>query len=163
MSYTNAGNLDMHKVAVAVETSSEDNEMFRILQHGIFHQIQDKVTRRIGKLTKMIRLIDIRGVNCKDIRLDFVKRDDAASKLVKDCYPELLGTSYFVNYPGWVSAVWSIIRHFSPKRAVEKCTLLESIQLERMLNITGRTFQISICLNSLGEVTQLGHALMILP
>lgn len=122
MSYINVGEMDLHRAAV--ETSQEDNEMFHILQNEVFYQIQDEVTRRTGKLTKMIRVIDMGGLSRKDLSLDFVKRDGAASTLFEDCYPQLLGSTYFVNCPGWVSTVWAMLKHFFPKRAVEKMNFI---------------------------------------
>lgn len=110
--------IDQKKV-VQDMTIEETVDVYLLSNETIF-QINDEITRRTGKLTKVLRIMDMTGFSLKDFDREYIKRDGAANKAIEDCYPGLLGTCVVNDPPSWVSAVWKVVKYFFPKRFVEK-------------------------------------------
>lgn len=123
--YCDVGQVDMDKIADEV---SEENQMDSLLySNEATFQVLDDVTRRTGRLTKQLKMIDMGNVSVRKMNRAYLKRDAACSKALEDYYPQQLGTMFVANGPAWLSTFWSALRPFFPKRMVEKVDFLPSI------------------------------------
>ena len=80
----------------------------------------DDITRRTGRLTKITRLVDMRGLRFLAMDRGFIARDGANSKLIEDFYPQLLMAVYPCFPPSWLQAFWRLVRPLMPTRFAEK-------------------------------------------
>lgn len=80
----------------------------------------DYVTRKTGRLTKNVRLIDFKGMGMLEINREVASRDAAAMKVTEDCYPQLLQTILICHSAGWMQGLWRLLRPLMPRRTVEK-------------------------------------------
>ena len=104
--------------------STEELQGHYMYQNECVYQILDDITRRTGKLTKLLRVVDLEDVRLGDVNISYLKKDGVASKMTEDYYPQLLGALALCNCPGWVTGVWNVLRHFFPKRTVEKVNIM---------------------------------------
>lgn len=88
-------------------------------------QLCDFVTRRTGRLTKSIRLVEARGMALTAINKEYLKRDAAIAAETEDFYPQLLASIYICHSPGWLQIVWRVLRPLFPKRFVEKMDMIQ--------------------------------------
>lgn len=79
-----------------------------------YFRVLDEVTRRTGRLTKMVRLIDLDGITAKKLNRKFLKIDGQIAKEVEDHYPQLLGSVSVFNAPKVLEAAWKVIQYFFP-------------------------------------------------
>jgi len=120
--YCDVGQIDM--VGIAEGLSDEDMKDNLLYSNEAIFQVLDDVTRRTGRLTKQMKIIDMGSVSLLKMNRAYIKRDGACSKALEDYYPQLLGTFFVANSPSWLSVVWSALRPFFPKRFVEKVDFL---------------------------------------
>ena len=80
----------------------------------------DYITRRTGRLTKLIRIIDGRNIQLPAFNIECSRRDGVVMKLTEDCYPQLLASMYVCDAPCYIQMPWRMIRPFFPKRVVQK-------------------------------------------
>lgn len=112
---------------IVTEMSEEELSEWYLYEKEAVYQVLDEITRRTGRLTKSMKIIDMTNMQLLKMNRTFVKRDAAASKVGEDFYPQLLGTMFIFNSPGWLSGFWSLIRPFFPKRVAEKIVFLPSL------------------------------------
>jgi CRAL/TRIO domain len=98
------------------------------------HQWNDYLTRTSGRLTRSVRIIDLGGASLKKFSSECKKRDGAAMKVTEDCYPQLVKSVFICRAPGFVQAVWRVLRVFFPKRLVEKVDFIAPESNARDLN-----------------------------
>lgn len=124
--FCDVGQIDMDRVA---EEMLEEimTEYLIHLNEAVF-QILDGITRRTGRLTKHMKLIDLGNVQLRNMNRTYLKRDGAINSMLEDYFPQLTGTVFVVNSPVWVSTFWAMLRPFFPKRMVQKIDFLPSIQ-----------------------------------
>jgi len=120
--FCDVGQIDMDRVAE--EIHEEAMMEYYIHLNEAVYQVLDGITRRTGRLTKYLKFIDMGNVQLRKMNRTYLKRDAAISKVLEDYYPQLLGTMFVANSPGWLSAFWSMLRPFFPKRLVEKIDFL---------------------------------------
>ena len=127
--------IDLHKAASTM-TEAESSIAQQLSSEWLFRHC-DEVTRRTGYLTKMIRLIDLKGIKLSGMNREFQRRDANNSKTIEDVYPQLLGAVYLCHAPGWIQAFWRGVRAVLPARVVEKVDFLEPMarvrERERLL------------------------------
>lgn len=105
----------------SVETMSFDETIDAyLLVNEIMYQILDDTTRRTGKLTQVLRIMELGDFTMKMLNLKYMKRDAAANKAIEDYYPCLLGKCINNNPPAAAVAAWKIIQPLFPKRFVQK-------------------------------------------
>eukprot|EP00547_Thalassionema_nitzschioides_P010515 CAMPEP_0194227424 /NCGR_PEP_ID=MMETSP0156-20130528/42848_1 /TAXON_ID=33649 /ORGANISM="Thalassionema nitzschioides, Strain L26-B" /LENGTH=581 /DNA_ID=CAMNT_0038959905 /DNA_START=62 /DNA_END=1806 /DNA_ORIENTATION=+ len=102
------------------EISLEETVEVTLYGNEIIFQVLDDITRRTGKLTKLLRITDLTDYALKDVNLEYLKRHSAATKALEDHYPGLLGSSIVNNPPTWCNATWKVIKHLFPKRVQER-------------------------------------------
>ena len=85
--------IDLHKAASTM-TEAESSIAQQLSSEWLFRHC-DEVTRRTGYLTKMIRLIDLKGIKLSGMNREFQRRDANNSKTIEDVYPQLLGAVYY--------------------------------------------------------------------
>ena len=90
-------------------------------------QVVDSVTRSTGRLTKLLRIIDMNNTRLRKISYKYTKQDAAAAKVMEDFYPQLLGMVCAVNCPGWLDHMWNILCPLFPSRVVKKWHFLPSV------------------------------------
>jgi hypothetical protein len=122
MFYVDLGKVDMHGVAKTM--SDEEMTEFLLYANEAVSQVLDDVTRRTGRLTKQLKVIDLDNVSLRKVNLTYIKRDATGTKALEDYYPQLLGNLYIFNSPSWFNTVWNALSHFFPKRFVEKVDVL---------------------------------------
>jgi hypothetical protein len=84
------------------------------------HQWLDYVTRTTGRLTKSVRLGDLKEFTFINMNNEANKRDGAAMGIMEDVYPQLLQTLFICHAPAWIQIPWRILRPLMPKRVVSK-------------------------------------------
>eukprot|EP00980_Cylindrotheca_fusiformis_P007587 scaffold1580_cov116-Cylindrotheca_fusiformis.AAC.22 len=120
--YCDAGQIDQNESAKGL--SEDDIKEYILHANEAIFQVLDDATRRTGRLTKQMNLVDMGNVSLMKMNYTYLKRGAASSKAFQDFYPQLLGTMFIANSPTWLSAVWSALRPFFPKRLVEKFDFL---------------------------------------
>jgi len=118
-------NVDMDRIVT--DTSEEESFEWYLYHHESFHQVLDEITRRTGRLTKMMQIIDMANMQLLKMNLTYVKRDAYALHIIEEFYPEHFGAMFIFNSPGWLSGLWTLIRPLFPKTLVEKIDFLPSI------------------------------------
>ena len=104
--------------------SAEEMQEGYMYQNEILYQILDDITRRTGKLTKLFRVVDFKDTRLRNISISYFKKEGAANKMTEDYYPQLLDAVVACNCPGSFTSVWNILRHFFPRRSVEKISIM---------------------------------------
>lgn len=123
--YADLGKVDQKGIAENI--SEEEMTTLTMYYNEAVLQVLDDATRRTGRLTKQMKIIDMGNVKLRQVSRAYIKRDGAASKALEDYYPQLLGAMYIYNSPTWVSALWSALRPFFPERVAEKVDILPSL------------------------------------
>jgi len=111
-------------IKISHEMSEEEIQDVYVYLNEAIHQIQDDVTRRTGRLTKKLQILDIKDFHFRNLSMTFVKNDALANKAIEEYYPQLLGKVLIVNSPVWVSRTWNLIRPLFPRRYAEKVSIL---------------------------------------
>lgn len=114
-------------VAGQMEGMTRD-EMFDVFVYTmeIIYQIHDEVTRRTGRLTSLLRIVDAEGIALSDFNADAMKRDASIGRELADFYPQLLGKVVISGMGSWFTAIWKVIKQLAPKRFVEKVAFVKS-------------------------------------
>lgn len=108
-------------------------KFFMLSRHRVFLRC-DARTRASGTLIKAVSVNDLNFVTLSamsDNRFKAVLTK--ASKLSEKLYPQLLERMVLLNVPKFFAAVWSVIRHLLPKRALEKVAVCRGRALEQPL------------------------------
>lgn len=84
------------------------------------YQWIDVITRRTGRLTKLIRIIDGQNIQWNAFNIECSRRDGVVMKLTEDCYPQLLAGMYICDAPSYIQLPWKMIRPLFPKRVLQK-------------------------------------------
>jgi len=116
----------MHFKALARDLTEETNRLTHIYFTEWCFQVVDKLTRRTGRLTKVLKLVDLQGMRFNHLNRVYLKRDSEASKISNDCYPQLLGAVILCNLPWWIVFLSNIVRPLFPRRMVEKVVFISS-------------------------------------
>jgi len=122
--YCDFGMVDCDGI-VAGMTFEEYKDSYVHLNEAIY-QINDEVTRRTGKLTKLTRFIELKNFSFLKFNRKYLKMDAAMQKETEEHYPQLLQTAYIFNLPSWLSAMWTVVTAFFPKRMIEKINVCPS-------------------------------------
>lgn len=82
--------------------SKRDDFEYALHQTEWLHLAADAVTRKTGVLTKVCRLLDLRGASGKNMQACFFGPVGAAasSQPIEDAYPQLVGALLVFNLPG---------------------------------------------------------------
>jgi hypothetical protein len=80
----------------------------------------DYITRTTGRLTKSVRLIEMKGFQVSSVNKETLKRDGDAMGVMEDCYPQLLQTLFICHAPVWIQIAWRVVRPIMPRRVVQK-------------------------------------------
>lgn len=115
--------IDFHRAASTV-TSDEQAAAHRLLTEWTF-RLCDRITRRTGYLTKVVRLVDLQGLRLGSLNREFQRRDAKNSKALEDHYPQLLEAVLICHAPNWMTAFWAGLRTIMPARIVEKVDFLK--------------------------------------
>ena len=92
------------------------------------HQVADYVTRKTGRLTKLVRVLDLEGLALTDVSMAFIKREGDVSNEFEDIYPQLTRSIIIVNPPGFVQWMWRVVRPLLPKRVSSKIDILDPLR-----------------------------------
>lgn len=122
--YCNVGLFDLDGITASV--TEEQFKQLYMFQNEAVYQVLDEVTRRTGRLTKMIKIIDFAEASMFKFNRTYVKRDAAVGKETEDYFPQMLGFVYIANAPFWLTTFWKAARPWFPKGFVEKVDFLPS-------------------------------------
>jgi hypothetical protein len=78
------------------------------------------ITRTTGRLTKLLRLIDLKGFKLSMLNSENISRDGKNMGTMEHCYPQALQAMYLCNAPLWIQIPWRTVRPIMPKRVVSK-------------------------------------------
>lgn len=117
------GHIDM--AGVVENMDHEEVLNLYLMTNEIIYQILDEVTRRTGKLTKLLRIMDATGFALSSFNGEYIKRDAAANKQLEDFYPQMLGKVIISDMASWATTIWRIFKPLFPKRFVEKMALVK--------------------------------------
>lgn len=81
-----------------------------LMSNEIMYQILDEVTRRTGKLTKLLRIMDMTDFSVASFNKEYLRRDAAANKEMEDFYPQLLGTVTFSVMASWATIIFRVFQ-----------------------------------------------------
>lgn len=84
----------------------------------------DSITRKTGRLTKSIRIVDLEGFKLRQINRENVNRDANIAKDFEDYYPQALQSLFITNAPSWFYSIFRLFRPLLPKRYVEKFNVI---------------------------------------
>ncbi len=122
--YADVGQIDQNLFA---ETMDEEKLMlYNLHANEAIFQVLDHVTRKTGRLTRYLKVIDFGNASLLSMNRTYLKRDGASKKVLQDYYPQILGSAYIANAPTWMTTLWIALKPFFPKRSVEKVEFLAS-------------------------------------
>lgn len=84
------------------------------------HQWLDFITRKTGRLTKSVRLLDVKGVGLSQVNYRTLRLEGKAISSMQDYYPQLLESFYICDPPTWAHIPWKIVRPLLPSRIIHK-------------------------------------------
>jgi len=123
--YFIAKGINMSKI---VENFTDD-ELFlmHMYQKEAVQHINDEITRRTGRLTKMMRIIDMTNCSFYDIKYTYLRKESASNKRLEDFYPQSMGAFFMVNPPSWVSRAYNMFKPLLTKRTNEKFSIISPL------------------------------------
>jgi hypothetical protein len=145
MFYVDLGKVDMNRIVKGM-SKEEMTEYLMYVNEAVF-QVLDDVTRRTGRLTKQLQVIDLGNISLRKLNLAYIKRDGACTKALDDYYPELLGGLYVANSPSWWGTTWKVLSPFFPKTFVENLDMLpplSKIQKSREIHLKSMMEYVSL-------------------
>merc|ERR1712157_657664 len=105
-------------------TADELFMMHMYNKEGIQH-INDKVTRETGRLTKMIRIIDMKGTDFLKVNWSLLKIESTNNKKLEDFYPQLMAATVLVDPPNWVLKMYKLfIKPLLTKKLTDKFSMI---------------------------------------
>jgi len=128
---------------IMAEVSEEDLFHCYMYQKEIMFQFLDDISRKTGRLTRQLKIIDLDGFKLKSGGIKPFKIDGAIHKLLEDYYPQQLGSVLIVNSGVMGSTLWPIVRPFLPRRMVEKFDFLPPVSKRKPKHLKGLLMYIS--------------------
>lgn len=122
VSYYTAAKID--SISIGCDMTVDDIKESIFYLNECIYRIQDEVTRRTGRLTKQLKIVDLTKIQLRKLSRTYVNKDADANKMLEDHYPQLVGTLLVANSPGWVSGPWNMFRGLFPRRLVQKVDVL---------------------------------------
>ena len=120
--YVYLDKFDMNKINDTM--TQEDLKHNLIYLNEAIFQVLDTITRKTGRLTKIVKLIDMDGVSLRKLNRGYLSKDSAASKEIDDYFPQLLGGLLIYHSPKWINTIWKFVRPLMPRKVVEKVDFL---------------------------------------
>lgn len=125
--------LDQHGI---VDTMSDEKQLKEyIYLHEWFYQTLDDISRQTGRLTKLLRIVDMNGMSLRKISRVYLHRDAKINKQVQEIYPQFLGSMLFINSPSWFQSLWNVLNGILPKRMKEKMNFVDPCKRTKDLDI----------------------------
>lgn len=102
---------------LAEQMSQDDLTTLYTLLTEATYQILDAVTRESGRLTLLLRVVDL-----SDLKMNqkYNKMEAKAAAIFEDSYPQLVGSLLIVNPPSWFYSFWRMFKFLLPSRLKEK-------------------------------------------
>lgn len=122
--------INMGEVVKTLSTE-ELTQVFNYNKEIIF-LLCDRETRKTGRLSKVINVVDAKDIKLSELKMGFLKTLGAASKIVERSYPQLLDMTVITNTPRWFRRSYSLIAAFFPARTVAK---LKVIKIEDVADV----------------------------
>ena len=122
ISYIIMKGIDQTKIVQTIDDDAAFNHYVRF-NEWLF-QVNDEVTRRTGRLTKALKVVDLKGMKLRHVNRAYIKRDAKLNKKLQDFYPQSLGSMLVINAPPIFESIWSMFRPFFPKRMAEKVNVV---------------------------------------
>lgn len=95
------------------------------------HQWVDYITRTTGRLTRSIRIVNMKSFQLSSYNRKDMKFDAKVMAKTENCYPQLLESIQGCNVPAVVHGIWALVRAILPKRAVEKFDIMNPKENKR--------------------------------
>lgn len=110
----------IHMTKIATLVSKEEMSAAMRITNEFYFRVLDEVTRRTGRLTKMVRIIDMAGTTISGLDPRFLKFEGRTAKEIEDFYPQQLASVYLFNAPFWLEKAWRVFSHLIPMRTRQK-------------------------------------------
>lgn len=104
-----------------------------------YFRVLDEITRRTGRLTKMVRLMDMSGMSASGLNRKYTKIEGNCASDADNYYPQQLANIFVFNAPGWIAGVWKVVKYVFPARVRQKVDIM-SAQSEGSLSEKSRVF-----------------------
>lgn len=114
--------LDMKQIDATM--TQEELKLVTTHLNESMYQVLDSITRKTGRLTKLVKLCDMKKMKIGNMNRAYLQKDAAAAKEVDDYFPQLLGGLLVANPPKWISIIWKFMRPLMPTRITEKVDFL---------------------------------------
>lgn len=131
--YVILSKLDQNKINETM--TQEDIKLSTLYVNEAIYQVLNSITRKTGRLTKVLKVVDMDGMALKKMNRGYLSKDGAASKEIDDYFPQLLGGMLVINPPKWLNVIWKFARPLMPKRVVEKVDILPSDTEKRLKSL----------------------------
>ena len=122
LTFIDIGSMDPHKLA---ELSVQEWIAALAYMNEWNYQWCDYLTRKTGRLTKSVRLVDVGTASLSQIDWQCQMRYTQAIGTMQDCYPQAVKSIYVCYAPFWVYGPWKAIRPLLPSRVVNKMDFLD--------------------------------------
>lgn len=120
--YIDLAKIPMH--LLASEVSLEEVRVVQRIAQEFQFRVLDEVTRRTGRLTKAIRVIDMKNVKLSDISRKYLVYESKIAKEIEDFYPQKADTIFVYNAPSWVQYLFKTFSPLFPRRLTQKVTIV---------------------------------------
>lgn len=94
----------------------------------------DYMTRTTGRLTKTLRIIDMKTANITGMNMEKMKRDGKAMGVMEDCYPQSLHGIFICNVSAVIQVPWRVLRPLMPKRVASKIDFIDPLANKKERN-----------------------------
>lgn len=114
--------------ALMAETTLEEYVRYMFFFNEYTAARCDAATRRTGRLVKVVRLIDARGLGLRHLNVRFYQAVAAAARGSENAYPQLLGAFFLANAGPTLKLLWErTLVPLIPKRVLEKSHVIEPL------------------------------------
>ena len=96
----------------------------------------DRVSRETGRLTRSLRVVQLKGIAVRSLNRTWLNMDAAVARDLENCYPQLVGLVVCLDPPSWALAMWRAVKVLFPARLIEKILIIPRsarAELERKL------------------------------
>lgn len=112
--YVQPAGIDMTQI-VNEGTKDKVRGTMRITNEFYF-RVLDETTRRTGRLTKMIRVMDLKGLKLTGLNRTFLKTEGQVAKEIEDFYPQQLASVFVFNALEFVTKMFKVLKYLIPPR-----------------------------------------------
>jgi len=129
--------LDQHRVADEITPAAF--QAFVRTRNEAMYAVLDETTRRTGRLTRMVRIMNIEGLSIGGVSQKLSKASGNLSEQTQCLYPQLLVGMVGINVPRPLKFFYdAVIRRFVPAKVQEKVMIVDVRQPAELQQLADR-------------------------